>query len=145
MAGTSRVYPATLQKWLNESTNPCELDTGTFEAMLVDTDYVFADAHDFVNDVSGNEITVTGDGRPNITVTQASLTADTYIFDGNDVSMDTVPTAQVIGGVLVYKYNTGDTDSPVISYNACTNKATDGGDVDVTWGGNGIFRAICTD
>lgn len=84
----------------------------TFRAILLNSTHTFNPDHDFVSDISANEMGGAGrvdvTGR-SVTISDASDRAD---HDGNNVTFGAVTgTAQF---VVVYKFGTGDADSRLI-------------------------------
>jgi hypothetical protein len=140
-----------------------DLDTDTLKLMLVDTGYTFDPDHDVVDngannatDPSFNELVATnytggysGAGRKTVTITSGvndtNNRADFAIADltwtalGGGVN-------DTIGGAILIKENTNDTDSRLIAFFDLTDTPTNGSDVTLDFnalgsGGNIRFAA----
>jgi hypothetical protein len=118
-----------------------DLVADTINVLLVDDTYTESKAHDFVEDVSGDELSGTGYTRK--TLSGKSVTIDTdnnrIYFDATD-PVWTGLDAGVIGGAVVFKQVTNDADSPVICFLDATNLTTNGSDVTLVFNAAGILR-----
>lgn len=126
----------------------------TIQVLLVADTYTGNVDDDFVDDGSANdpashEISVTnytpgfsGSGRKTL-ASKAFTTNDTndrVEFDAADVTWTALGTGATIGGAVVYKRGTADTDSQLIAFFDLTNTPTNGGDISVSWSSTGLFH-----
>lgn len=107
-----------------------DLDTSTIKMRLVPSTYSFAATHATMSDVG------TGIG-PDITLTGClvGLLADTIssYFDADDLITGAIATGSTVGGIVIFKYGTGDSDSVPICFCDVTDQATNGGALSVEW------------
>lgn len=103
----------------------------TYRAMLLLSTYTFNPDHDYVSDVVAYEAA----GGTRQTLASRVVTIDdslnSAVFDFDDVTFPTVTTGQTLGGMIVYRYVTGDSDSVLVGWYPFT-LATDGTNVTVT-------------
>lgn len=140
-----------------------DLDTDTLKLMLVDTSYTFDADHEVVDngasnatDPSHNEIVATnytagfgGAGRKTVTITgQENDTNNRADFALADVTWTALGGASndTIGGAILIKENTNDTDSRLIAFFDLTDTPTNGSDITLDFntlaaGGNLRFSA----
>lgn len=119
-----------------------DLDGDSLKLLLVTTAYTADKDHDFVNDVSGSEVSVSGYARQTLaskTVT-ADNTNDRGVFDAADVSFSALTAGQTIGGAVIFEDRGGaDSANPVICFIDLADTATNGATLTITWSANGIF------
>lgn len=142
----SAVYNKGKYQILSGST---DLLNDTIKVMLVDSDYSFDADHNFVSQVSSDELSVSGytggfngAGRKTLaskTVTEDD-TNDRAYFDAADLTWTSLATGATIGGAILIKEVTNDTDSVLLAFIDLTNTPTNGGDVTVAWNADGIIR-----
>lgn len=110
-----------------------DLLSDTIEVVAVSSSYTYNVAHDFYADLSGVI------GSP-ATLASKSTTGGT--FDAADLDPAFTSVATNIAALVIYK-DTGNTaTSPLIAYidtGTGLPLTQDGGNVDVTWNGSGIF------
>jgi hypothetical protein len=126
----------------------------TVKIALVDSTYAPSPDDQFVddgsaNDVTSHEISVTGytggfggSGRKSLagkSIT-ADLTNDRAEFDATDVTWTALGTGATIGGAVLIKERTADTDSQVIAFFDLTNTPTNGGDVTLSFNVEGLLN-----
>lgn len=119
------------------------------KAMLVTPSYTFNAAHDFVNDVSTQELNGTGyvpgfagSGRKALTSKTLTLnTGQTRVeFDAADLTWAGLTAgAGSLGGVILYQEGTSDADSRLVAFLDPTDMTPNGSDVTVAWSANGIL------
>lgn len=148
---------------LEVSNGTIDLDTDTLKLMLVDTGYTFDPDHTVIDnganngtDPSFNEISATnyaggfgGGGRKTVTITsQANNTNNRADYALADVTWSSLGgvSNDTIGGAILIKENTNDTDSRLICFFDITDTPTNGSDVTLDFnslaaGGNIRFSA----
>jgi hypothetical protein len=110
----------------------------TIRAVLVRSTYVYSEAHDMHNDLTG------------IIATSSDFTGKTNVLgvcDANDLTFPTVA-PDTIAGIVIYKWSGVSSTSPLIlflDHNAAStliSTVTDGSDIQVLWsnGATKIFR-----
>lgn len=115
--GTPVVYP--LFKLKQNNGNAIDLDSDTIKVMIVTSSFSFNAAHDFINDVNGNQVTGT-----NYTAGGTAISGVTLALDGNNAEWvhDDIVWAQhasgfITGRTYVWYKDTGVTStSPLIMY-----------------------------
>lgn len=129
------LYPKWKEALLQASANTAL--TGTVKVALVDVTpggYTYSSAHQFYSSVSANVV-----GTPQ---TIGSKTYANGVFDGADVSFSAVTGNTVEALVLYIDTGTAST-SPLVAYfdTGVTGLPVtpNGGNIDVTWNGSGIF------
>lgn len=117
-----------------------DLESDTIKYMLVDDTYIFDDAHDFVDDISGDEVSGTGytggfGGAGRKTLASKSTATDQANNRG-EFSADPVTwTGLDVGTVraaIAIKEVTNDADSIPIYYLDLSDTVSTGGDFTVT-------------
>jgi len=78
------------------------------------------------------------------TITISTLTASNGIVDGTDLTPAWTALAQnstdLINGLVIYKFVTNDAGStPICHIDLTTSITPNGGDINITWNGSGIF------
>lgn len=130
------------------TTPQINLLTDTIKIMLLTSAYTVAPEHDFISDISANELTVSGytggfngAGRKALASRTVVLndTSDAGVFDAADPSAWTLAAGETIGGAAIVKELTNDAASPLICYLAFTNTPTNGGTVTVSFNAAGIL------
>jgi hypothetical protein len=122
--------------------------TTTIKVMLVDDTYTFSATHNFVSDVSADELSGTGyvagfgnSGRKTLgskTVTEddannrAELDAGDLTWTGLD--------AGTVGGAIVIVEITNDAASLLLAFLDSTDTASNGGDFTFQWDAEGIIQ-----
>jgi hypothetical protein len=128
-----------------------DLNSDTIKVILVTTSYTFDVDHNFISDVSSNELSVSGytggfSGSGRKTLSGKSFTEDDSsnlaYFDATDLVWSALGTGATIGGAILVKEVTNDGDSPLIAYMDLTDTATNGGDITVSWNASGLLRAL---
>lgn len=122
-----------------------DLDTDDFYIMLLADTYTYSGAHDFRNDVEGDEISGTGytSGGQQLTSVTWSSTAGSpgyTTFDAADPSWaSSTITARY---AVIYKNRGGasSADELVLVYDFGKNESSSGTEFKITFPSNGIFR-----
>lgn len=146
----SGFYNTGIEKLVNPNlAGAIDLIDDTIKLLLVRDTYSFDPDHDFVSNVSSAELAVTGytggfSGSGRKTLTGKSLarndTSNRTEYDATDVTWVALGTGQTIGGIVVYKNGTSDSDSQLIAFFDITDQATNGLDFTVQWGSAGLFN-----
>lgn len=100
-----------------------------YAALLVDDNYVFDATHEFVDDVSADEIAEAGYARVAITgdTRVISNTFSRILYDMDDMDFGNISAGANIGGLIIYRDITDDTDSPLMAFFEVPIYPTDGG------------------
>lgn len=125
--GTPVVYPQFKLKQNNG--NAVDLDTDTIKVMIVTSSFSFSAAHDFINDVNGNQVT-----GSNYTAGGTAISGVTLALSGNNALWvhDDIVWSQHASGfsngrTYIWYKDTGNTaTSPLIMY---MTEASDFGNV----------------
>lgn len=131
----SRIYPSAYTMLVDQT---LDWENDTIRALLVSDVATYDRTHDRVNDVTANElsdatrVTLT-------TIAPADNGSDRFTFDASDATFASQTGSQTVGAAIVYKFITDDASSPLIAFIDGTDLATNGTDVLVTWGTNGVF------
>lgn len=136
----SKPYPGFLSR---RNTATFNISTASVRALLVTSAYTYSDAHEFVDDVSANEVSGGSYARQTLgSVAQSTnTTTDRVIIDAADPTFSAVPDqgGSDIGGVIYYVFGSDDTDSYLISFQDATDVTANGSDISVTIPALGIF------
>lgn len=113
--------------------------------LLVTTAYTFSAVHDFVNDVTAQEVTGAGYSRQALVNESETFDAGTrqYRFDADDVVWASIEddTAESCDAAIIFKQVTDDTDSILIAYVEDPSAITfNDGQVTLTFDATGVFR-----
>ena len=117
------------------ATGAINLSTADTRVLLVNSAYAFNDDHNFVSEVTANEISVGGYARQALT-TKTVVEDDTNnfaYFDADDAVFTALVAGQTIGGAVVYRFNAADTAAEVLGFYDLVDTATNGGNVTVQW------------
>lgn len=127
-----------------------DLDDDTIKVMLVDNNYTFDTDHDYVDDISGDEITATnytggfgGAGRKTATIViQADTTNDRVEVVLSDLTWSSLGGAanDTVGGAVLIKEVTADSDSIPIAFWDLTDTTTNGGDFTLDFSSDGNLQ-----
>ena len=139
MAGSFNFY----QSWLDYYSEAANMASDTFTVLLTTSSYTpSASTHSLLADIT-NELSGSGYARQALAGVSSSQTSGVYAFDAND----TVFTAS--GGSITARYwvlfNDTLADDPLVAYGLLDDTpadvtATDGNDLTIQWGANGIIR-----
>ena len=122
--------------------------TDTIKVMLVNSSASFNADHNFVSDISANELSGTGyvggfNGSGRKTLAGKTITEDDANdraeFDANDVSWLAISAGTAAAAVLI-KEVTSDADSLLIAYLDFSDLVTNGGDMTLQWDAEGILQ-----
>lgn len=121
----------------------------TIKCMLVTPSYTYNADHDFVNDVSTNELNGTGyangfsgAGRKTLASKALALNGGStrVEFDAADLTWTALAAAAGdIGGAILYQEGTSDTDSRLIAFLDPADLTPNGSDVTLSWNSGGIL------
>jgi hypothetical protein len=100
------LYPKFKQALFNKEIN---LDTDTIKVMLLDADYTYNAAHDFLDDVAAGS-------RVDTPITLANTSITDGVFDADDVTFTTVSNATDVVAILIYKDTGVEATSNLIAY-----------------------------
>ena len=137
----SGIYNRAKKQWL---AGELDLDGHTIKAMLVDDAYVYNPDHNFVSNVSGDEVSGTGytggfagSGRKTLgsPVVAQDDSANRGYFDAADVTWTGINVG-LVGAIILYRSVSTDADSPLIAHidtGATFPITTNGGDLVVQW------------
>ncbi len=133
----SAVYPKALQSFISQ--NPSiDMDTDTIKVAAVDltADYTYSAAHQFKSSVTSYS------GSTDATLGTPTVTSG--VFSAANLAPAWASLAQsstkTIGALVVYKDTGVAATSPIICYIELSGAVTpNGGDVNITWNGSGIF------
>lgn len=132
---SNRRYPKTRKVMLDGG---LAMLTADIKVMAVDADYVYADAHDFLDDVVGGARIATSANMTTKTTTLGVFRCDPFTFP-------TVGAGDIITAFIVFHDSGVEATSELIAYldtrgdSTPVNIATDGGDVDFTPNAAGLF------
>ena len=130
------------------------LSSNTLKVVLVTSSYTFDPDHNFVSDVNANELTVGGytggfGGAGRKTLSNKAFTEDdssnlAYFDDTVDQTWTSLATGETIGGAIIIREVTNDSDSPVLMFMDVTNTPTNGGNITIAWNASGIAQLVVT-
>ncbi len=133
----SKVYPKALEL-LNAGTLLWTSDT--IRVMLVNASATYNRTHDFVNDLTANELSGGSYARQTLgSKTSADNGTDKWIFDAADAIFTAVAGGQTAGAAIVYKFITNDAASPILAFVDGVDVVANGGDITVQFAATGIF------
>lgn len=100
----------------------------TFKVLLIQDSYTVDRNHEFVDDVSSEELSVSGYARITITSPTRTLSHSLhrYIYDCDDLDFGALAGTQTIAGAIVYKEITNDADSILMAFIELSPFVTDG-------------------
>ncbi len=125
-----------------------DLLTDTIKVMLVDPDAAFNADHNFVNQISSDELSGTGyaggfNGAGRKTLASKTVTEDDgndrAEFDAADVTWTGINAGTASAAVLI-KEVTDDTDSLLIAFLDFTDVVTNGGNLTLQWDAEGLLH-----
>lgn len=132
---------ATAYGQATKNVNIPALGSATVKALLVTSSYTFdQDAHDFLNDVTG-EVTGTGYTAGGVTLTTVALSYDStnnrVKIDADDAAFGTV-TLTGVTGMIVYVSTGTSSTSPLLSYHSFSSQSPSGVTFTYQFHANGI-------
>jgi hypothetical protein len=107
----------------------------TIKAMIVDSGYTFTKSHEFVSDVSADEVTnSTGTGYERKTLTNKTVTlaTDVVTFDADNLTYTAVDTNETWDALIVYAEGTADANRRLLAYLPVDELVTNGSDAVIT-------------
>lgn len=134
----SQVYP----KFFDAAAEgDIDLLVDTIKAVLVDTaDYVFSNAHDFLDDVPAGARVATG----TLASITSAFTGDVWTFDAVNLTLTSV-TGDPSEAVIFYKDSGVEGTSALISYNELASPVTpNGGNIELQFDASGIVTVDTT-
>ena len=122
------------------------LSSDTIKVALVDASYTYAATHDFMNDVSANELSGTGytggfggSGRKTLASKTITVNSTHIEFDAADITW-TGLNAGTIGGAILIEEITNDASSALLAFIDPTDLPTNGGDVTLVVNSGGFMQ-----
>jgi len=133
--------------WYNKgvydlSTGGLDLDGSTVKAMLLNQSHSFNRDHNFVSDISANEISAVGYARQTLVskaVTEDD-TNDAAYWDAADPVFGPLASGQTIEYLALYRDTGVDATSPLIACWQLVATATDGGTFTFTVSASGLTK-----
>lgn len=117
---------------LGEATQ-IDLDGDTIKVVGVTSSYTFSAAHEFRSSLSGNEVG---------TAATLTISITNGVVDAADLSPAFTGVSTDIDALVVFKDTGSAATSPLIAYfdtGTGFPLTQDGGNVDITWNGSGLF------
>jgi hypothetical protein len=142
----SKWYGKGLLKVMNGS---IDLLNDTIKVILVTSSYTYDADHDFANDVSGNELSVSGytggfGGAGRKTLANKSMADDTtnnrIEFDADDLTWTALGAGQTLGGAVLVKEITNDAASEIIAFLDPSDLVLNGSDVTFVWNAETLLQ-----
>lgn len=137
---TKVVYPSALSGYLKAD---IDSDTVTYKLQLVDVDYVYSSAHDFLNDVPAGARIGTAQSLTSVTIG----TVAAGVIDAADVTVPSVTAGDTVVGYVIYNDTpaTEATKHLVVFVNekadaSAISIATNGGNIGVTFSASGVWK-----
>lgn len=111
------------------------LASADLRVLLVNSAYSFDADHNFVSDVSANEISVGGYARSALDnkILTEDDTNDFAYLDADDEVFTSLASGQTIGGAILYLFNAADSAAALIAFYDVTDTPTNGGNVTIQW------------
>lgn len=133
----SAVYPKALESFISQ--NPSiDMDSDTIKVAAVDltADYTYSASHQYKSSVTSYS------GSTDATLGTKTVTSG--VFDAADLAPAFSSLAQsgskTVGALVIYKDTGNAATSPLIAYIELSSAVTpNGGDINITWNGSGIF------
>lgn len=126
------------------------LTASGIKCVLLTTSYSFDPTHHYISDVVANEISVTnytgafgGSGRKLLsakTANEDGTSNNLAYFDAADITWTALGVGTTIGGAVIVRELTTDSNSPLIAFMDLTDTATNGGDITISWNAAGILK-----
>jgi hypothetical protein len=136
-------YDSGLLEVLDGSTN---LTTDVIKVLLADASYVPSKAHEFADDVSGDELSGTGyaggfagAGRKTLAGKAFANAANLISFTANAVTWSGIDAGTAAWAIIIREVST-DADSPILGYLDHADLVTDGGDIVLTPNAGGMLE-----
>lgn len=137
---TKVVYPSALAAYLKAD---IDSDTVTYKVQLLDADYTYSSAHDFLDDVPAGARIGTAQSLASVTI--GSVAAG--VVDAADVTVPAVTAGDTVTAYVIYN-STPATDATrhLVAYvnekadASPISIATNGGDIGITWSASGIWK-----
>jgi hypothetical protein len=138
-------YPKGLNLALSGGLN---FASDTIRALAVNASHTYNLDHDFVNDVTANEIS--GGSYARLTLSSTAVNTTTIDSTNRRVAIDAAdltfatPSSGTLAFVIIYKFITDDASSPLICQVDNANVTMDGNNVTVQFSANGIVGLTVT-
>lgn len=137
---TKAVYPSALASFLKAE---IDLDSVTLKLQLVDADYTYSAAHNFLDDVPAGALIGTAVSLASVTVGVVAA----GVVDAADLTVTSVTAGDTVTGYVIYNDTPGtDATRNLVAFvsetaaGAAISIATDGGNIDVTFPATGVFK-----
>lgn len=120
-----------------------DFGSDTFRALLVTASYTPNVDHDFVADVSANELAGSGYSRPTLASKSRTIddTNNRIVYDAADPSFGTIVAGETARYMIVYRFVTDDSDSILVACYDIGSQATNGAPFVVTLSSDGLLYA----
>lgn len=117
-------------------------EAADIRALLVGTGFSFNPDHDFVSDISANEISGGGYARKTLAGMAVSQddTNNRSAADATDLTWTALGSAAgTIAGIIIYKHNAADAAARLIYFGDFTDTPANGGDFTVQFHADGLW------
>lgn len=131
-----------------DATARIDFKVDTIKAMLVSAGYTPNVDDDFASTPAASEISVSGyvpgfagSGRKTLASKTATVndSADRGDLGAANITWTALAAGATIAGVVIYKHNTSDADSPLIAYLDISDTATNGSDITISFTGGNVL------
>lgn len=137
----SNLFNPGLLKLLDGTINPL---TDTIGVVLLSPAYAFNKAHEFLSEVTANELTNSvGAGYERKVLdgkSYALVAGDIVSFDATNPEYIKINTNEDISTAIIYKVEATDGASPLIAHIGMADLVTNGSDVELKINDGGVFR-----
>lgn len=105
-----------------------DLDAADLRVLLLNSGYTFSKAHNFVDDIVGNEISASGYARQTLAnkVVVEDDTNNRAYLDADDPVFPSMAAGQTIGGAAIFRHTGNDATAPLIVFIDVADVATAG-------------------
>jgi hypothetical protein len=114
-------------------------ENATIHAQLVDTNYTFSASHDTMEPSNVPTADRVGDS---VALSNKSVNTDGEAL-ADDTTITNVASSEIVGGIIIYKYNSGSSSSDIpicfIDTGTGFDLSTDGNNVILTWDDSGVI------
>jgi len=123
-----------------------DLEGGTLEVLLVDSNYTFNANHVNVSEITNEVTNNNGTGYERKSVSGFSISLDSsnnkVNFDCNDVSYTAIDTNEDLRAMILYVKNTNDSDSVLVGYFQGEVLPTNGSDISLAISVSGLADVV---
>jgi hypothetical protein len=133
---TTVVYPITKAAILGADV---DLLADTIKVILVDADYTYSAAHDFLNDVAAG-------ARIGSAVTLTNKAVTLGVFTADDPTFTAVAAGDTVTGIIVYQHTGNEATSRLIAYTnrkadtTAISVATSNGNITLSWPSGRVLK-----